>query len=197
MTHFLTKGRAIPAALALSALLLTGACGKKKVDELPPAPGYGQGGGVGTYDPYAQGGTGAYDPNAGYGAGGTGGVDTGPGSQADFLRSVQSDRIFFDTDRFNVDNADMVVLQSQAQWAMRYPNTMLVIEGHADERGTRDYNLALGERRANAAKQYLISLGVPAGRIQTVSYGKERPQALGSDESSWAQNRRAVTVTVK
>ena len=197
MTHFLTKGRAIPAALALSALLLTGACGKKKVDELPPAPGYGQGSGVGTYDPYAQGGTGTYDPNAGYGTGGTGGVDTGPGSQADFMRSVQSDRIFFDTDRYNVDNADMVVLQSQAQWAMRYPNTMLVIEGHADERGTRDYNLALGERRANAAKQYLISLGVPAGRIQTVSYGKERPQALGSDESSWAQNRRAVTVTVK
>ncbi len=197
MTHFLTKGRAIPAALALSALLLTGACGKKKVDELPPAPGYGEGSGVGTYDPYAQGGTGTYDPNAGYGTGGTGGVDTGPGSQADFMRSVQSDRIFFDTDRYNVDNADMVVLQSQAQWAMRYPNTMLVIEGHADERGTRDYNLALGERRANAAKQYLISLGVPAGRIQTVSYGKERPQALGSDESSWAQNRRAVTVTVK
>ncbi len=196
MTHFLPKGRALASALALSALLLTGACGKKKVDELPPAPGYGEGSGVGTYDPYAQGGS-AYDPNAGYNTGGTGGVDTGPGSQADFLRSVPSDRILFDTDRYNVDNADMVILQAQAQWAMRYPNTILVIEGHADERGTRDYNLALGERRANAARQYLISLGVPSNRIQTVSYGKERPQALGSDEGSWAQNRRAVTVTVK
>ena len=204
MTQFLPKGRTIPTklatALALSALLLTGACGKKKVDELPPAPGYGEGSGVGTYDPYAQGGddsTGAYDPNAGYNTGGMGGVDTGPGSQADFLRSVPSDRILFDTDRFNVDTADMVVLQAQAQWAMRYPNTMLVIEGHADERGTRDYNLALGERRANSAKQYLVSLGVPSNRIQTVSYGKERPQAMGSDEGSYAQNRRAVTVTVK
>lgn len=197
MTHFLPKGRTLASALALSALLLTGACGKKKVDELPPAPGYGEGSGVGTYDPYAQGGnggTGTYDPNAGFG---NGGVDTGPGSQTDFLNSVPSDRILFDTDRFNVDTSDMVILQAQAQWAMRYPNTMLVIEGHADERGTRDYNLALGERRANAAKQYLVSLGVPSNRIQTVSYGKERPQALGSDEGSWAQNRRAVTVTVK
>lgn len=197
MTHYLPKGRTLASALALSALLITGACGKKKVDELPPAPGYGQGTGAGNYDPYGQGGTGGYDPNAGYNTGGQGGVDTGPGSQADFLRSVQSDRIFFDTDRYNVDNADMVVLQSQAQWAMRYPQTVLVIEGHADERGTRDYNLALGERRANAAKQYLVSLGVPSNRIQTISYGKERPQALGSDEASWAQNRRAVTVTVK
>ncbi len=193
MTHFLSKGRVgttkLATALALSALLMTGACGKKKVDELPPAPGYGQGG-AGNYDPYAEGG--AVDPNAG-----AGGVDNGPGSQADFMRSVQSDRVFFDTDRYNVDNADMVVLQSQAQWAMRNPNVSLVIEGHADERGTRDYNLALGERRANSVKQYLVTLGVPANRIQTVSYGKERPQALGSDEASWAQNRRAVTVTVK
>ena len=197
MTAFWPKGRVLPAALALSALALTGAC-KSKVDELPPAPGYDAGNTAGNYDPYAQ--NGGYDPNAqtgGYGQTGNGGVDTGPGSQADFLRSVQSDRILFDTDRYNVDNADMIILQSQAQWAMRYPQTMLVVEGHADERGTRDYNLALGERRANSAKQTLISLGVPANRIQTVSYGKERPQAMGSDDASWAQNRRAVTVTVK
>jgi peptidoglycan-associated lipoprotein len=74
---------------------------------------------------------------------------------------------------------------------------MVTIEGHADERGTRDYNLALGERRANAAKNYLASLGVDASRIQTVSYGKERPQALGSNEEAWAQNRRAVTLVIR
>jgi peptidoglycan-associated lipoprotein len=89
------------------------------------------------------------------------------------------------------------VLQRQAQWLAQYPNTRAIVEGHADERGTRDYNLALGERRANSAKNYLTSIGVDASRIQTVSYGKERPSALGSDEQSWAQNRRAVTVTVR
>jgi peptidoglycan-associated lipoprotein len=93
--------------------------------------------------------------------------------------------------------ADQATLQTQAQWLARYPNARVTLEGHADERGTRDYNLALGERRANAAKNYLASLGVDASRIQTVSYGKERPQALGSNEEAWAQNRRAVTVVVR
>jgi peptidoglycan-associated lipoprotein len=79
----------------------------------------------------------------------------------------------------------------------QYPNTRITVEGHADERGTRDYNLALGERRANSAKNFLVSIGVDASRIQTVSYGKERPSALGSDEQAWAQNRRAVTVTIR
>jgi peptidoglycan-associated lipoprotein len=79
---------------------------------------------------------------------------------------------------------------------MRYPNKRATIEGHCDERGTREYNLALGERRANAAKNYLVSLGVSADRLTTISYGKERPVALGSDEASWAKNRRAVTVTI-
>jgi len=120
-----------------------------------------------------------------------------PGSQADFLASVQSDTILFDTDRYNVDARDQGVLQSQAQWLARYPGKAISIEGHCDERGTRDYNIALGERRANAAKNYLVSLGIDASRITTVSYGKERPIALGSDEDSWAQNRRAVTVTVQ
>lgn len=119
-----------------------------------------------------------------------------PGSQADFMASVMSDTILFDTDRYNVDAADQGVLQSQAGWLARYPSKAITIEGHADERGTRDYNIALGERRANAAKNYLVSLGVDPGRITTVSYGKERPVALGSDEESWARNRRAVTVTV-
>ena len=120
-----------------------------------------------------------------------------PGSQADFLAALQGqDTIYFDTDRYNVDTADAAALTAQAQWLMKYPGKRATVEGHADERGTREYNLALGERRANAAKNYLVSLGVDAGRLSTVSYGKERPVALGSDEESWAKNRRAVTVTI-
>ncbi|KPF93845.1 hypothetical protein IP81_01530 [Novosphingobium sp. AAP83] len=119
-----------------------------------------------------------------------------PGSQADFLASVMSDMINFDTDRYNIDASDQGILQSQAQWLGRYPAKSITIEGHADERGTRDYNIALGDRRANAAKNYLASLGIDPSRISVVSYGKERPLAIGSDEESWAKNRRAVTVTV-
>jgi len=120
-----------------------------------------------------------------------------PGSQADFLASVLADTILFDTDRYTIDSEDQGVLQSQAQWLARYPDRRITIEGHCDERGTRDYNLALGERRANAAKNYLVSVGIDPSRITTVSYGKERPIALGSDEASWAKNRRAVTMTVQ
>jgi peptidoglycan-associated lipoprotein len=168
------------AALLLVSTALVAGCGKKKVDVLPPAA-------EGT--DYGQTPT---DPNAGTG-------QIVPGSQEDFLQQVGQfgDRILFDTDRFNVDVEDQAVLQRQAQWLAQYPNTRAIVEGHADERGTRDYNLALGERRANSAKNYLVSIGVDASRIQTVSYGKERPSALGSDEQAWAQNRRAVTVTVR
>ncbi|MBO9670338.1 MAG: peptidoglycan-associated lipoprotein Pal [Sphingobium sp.] len=120
-----------------------------------------------------------------------------PGSQADFIASVTSDRIFFDTDKSDVDDADKGTLQSQAAWLQKYPQVRVTIEGHADERGTREYNLALGERRANAAKNYLASLGIDAGRLTVISYGKERPDALGSDEASWAKNRRAVSVVVE
>ncbi|EGD57951.1 OmpA/MotB [Novosphingobium nitrogenifigens DSM 19370] len=120
-----------------------------------------------------------------------------PGSQADFLASVISDTIHFELDKYNVDTESQGILQSQAQWLAKYPGKKITIEGHCDERGTREYNLALGERRANAAKTYLVGLGVDASRINTVSYGKERPIALGSDEASWAKNRRAVTITVE
>jgi len=120
-----------------------------------------------------------------------------PGSQADFVANISSDTIYFDTDRYNIDDADRATLQSQVQWLQRYPNVRITVEGHCDERGTRDYNIALGERRANAAKNYLASLGIDPARINVVSYGKERPIALGSDEASWAQNRRAVTVTIQ
>ena len=119
------------------------------------------------------------------------------GSQAHFEDAVNGNNvIFFDTDRFNIDSADAAALQSQAQYLARYPQIRITVEGHADERGTREYNLALGERRANATKNYLVGLGVAANRIATVSYGKERPVALGSNERAWAQNRRAVSVVI-
>ncbi|WP_225899586.1 peptidoglycan-associated lipoprotein Pal [Croceicoccus gelatinilyticus] len=162
-----------PVALIAAGSLALGAC-KTTPDELPPEP---------TPTPVA---TSTPTPSGPV-----------PGSQEDFLATVSSDRVYFDTDRYNIDSADMATLQSQAQWLMQYPNVRVTIEGHADERGTRDYNLALGERRANSAKNYLVSLGIPSTRITTVSYGKERPVAMGSNESAWAQNRRAVTVTVQ
>ena len=119
-----------------------------------------------------------------------------PGSEADFLASVISDTVHFELDKYAIDGESEGILRSQAQWLARYPNKAITIEGHCDERGTREYNLALGERRANAAKNYLVALGVDASRISTVSYGKERPVALGSDEAAWAKNRRAVTITL-
>ena len=165
-----------PLLIAVSVLALA-ACGKKAPKDLPPPP---------ATDSSAQTGTGT-------------GTTTGAvkGSQEDFVASVSSDRIFFDTDQYDVDAQDQQTLQSQAAWLQQNPNVRVTIEGHADERGTRDYNIALGDRRANAAKNYLASLGIDPSRINTVSYGKERPAALGSDESAWAQNRRAVTVTVQ
>jgi peptidoglycan-associated lipoprotein len=108
-----------------------------------------------------------------------------------------SDVIHFDTDKYDIDSEDAAALRQQAQYLLQYGTVRATIEGHCDERGTREYNLALGERRANAAKNYLVSLGVPATRLTTISYGKERPVALGSDEAAWAQNRRAVTVVLQ
>lgn len=116
-----------------------------------------------------------------------------PGSQEDLVANV-GDRVFFDTDRSSLSDDARATLQRQAAWMELYPNLTFTLEGHADERGTREYNLALGGRRANAAKDYLVSLGVDAGRLNTVSYGKERPVCLESNENCWAQNRRAVTV---
>src|SRR5690606_29034175 len=106
------------------------------------------------------------------------------------------DTIYFDTDRYNVDSLDAAALQTQANWLMRYPGKRATIEGHADERGTREYNIALGERRASATRNYLVSIGIAADRLSIVSYGKERPAATGSTEAAWARNRRAVTVTI-
>lgn len=119
------------------------------------------------------------------------------GTQQHFAAAVgSSTTIYFDTDRYNVDTQDAAALQAQAQYFARYPQITFTIEGHADERGTREYNIALGERRANAAKAYLVSLGVDANRIAVVSYGKEYPVALASNEAAWAQNRRAASVII-
>lgn len=117
-----------------------------------------------------------------------------PGSRADFLQAVPSDRVFFALDSYSLDEASRRTLDAQAAWLARNAAVRVTIEGHADERGTREYNLALGDRRANAARDYLQSRGVAAARMQTISWGKERPAVEGHDESAWSQNRRAVTV---
>ena len=116
-----------------------------------------------------------------------------PGSQQDFTVNV-GDRIFFDTDSTSIRADAQQTLQRQAQWLSRYPNYAITVEGHADERGTREYNLALGARRAAATRDFLASQGVPASRMKTISYGKEKPVAVCDDISCWSQNRRAVTV---
>jgi len=116
-----------------------------------------------------------------------------PGSQEELERDAGS-RVYFGYDEYNLDDRAQSTLSKQAQWLKRYPNKSFTIEGHADERGTREYNLALGARRAEAAKRYLVGLGIEEGRLNTISYGKERPEVAGSNESAWAQNRRAVSV---
>jgi peptidoglycan-associated lipoprotein len=116
-----------------------------------------------------------------------------PGSQADFVKNV-GDRVFFDFDKSTLKPEGKDQLTKWVAFLKKYPNDQLNVEGHCDERGTREYNLALGERRANAVKEFLLANGVAATRIKTVSYGKERPAVLGSNEAAWAQNRRGVGV---
>jgi peptidoglycan-associated lipoprotein len=155
----------------LGALLLLAAC--SSTPETQPAGGPGGPGPVG----------------------GPGGVGRNiiPGSQQD-LEASAGDRVFFAFDRSDITPEAREILERQADWLRRYPNVTVTIEGHCDERGTREYNLALGERRAQAAKNVLVALGIPASRISTISYGKERPAVVGSTEEAYAQNRRAVTV---
>ena len=162
--------------IATMAVAVAG-CQKKRPETLPPGPG------------------GPVDPGPGPGPG-PGGGEARPGSPEHFRQNVVSDTINFDFDQYDIDARARQILDSQAQWLTQFPNTRITLEGHADERGTREYNLALGDRRANAAKNYLAARGVSPARITTISYGKERPIALGSDETSWAQNRRAVTIVI-
>jgi peptidoglycan-associated lipoprotein len=124
--------------------------------------------------------------------GGIGASAMVPGSQQD-LAATAGDRVFFAFDRSDINAEGQQTLERQAAWLHRYPHVVVLIEGHCDERGTREYNLALGERRANAVKNVLIAAGVSASRISTISYGKERPIVVGSNEEAWAQNRVAIT----
>ncbi len=157
-----------------AALLAMSACRSRSAADLPPEP------------PSASTPDGNQDGNVSGAA--------VPGSRADFIQSVPSDRVFFALDSYGLDSESRRILDAQAQWLQTHANVRVTIEGHADERGTREYNLALGDRRANAARDYLQSRGIDASRMQTISYGKERPAVEGSNEAAWAQNRRAVTV---
>jgi peptidoglycan-associated lipoprotein len=155
------------AAGPATALLLLAAC--SSAPQTPPAP-------VGPAGP----------------PGGLGPTAAVPGSQQDLAQSA-GDRVFFAFDRSDISSEAQQTLQRQAEWLQRYPNVTVTIEGHCDERGTREYNLALGERRANAAQQVLVAAGVPSSRVSTISYGKDRPIVPGSNEEAWAQNRVAIT----
>ena len=173
--------RTVPAALlAVTALVAIAGCAKKRPAQLPPPP-------QGSYNPDGPQRPVDADPNSG-------GIV--PGSDADFRRSVTSNTVNFGVDVFDIDARARAILDNQADWLARHPGVRITIEGHCDERGTREYNLALGDRRANAAKNYLAVRGVDPARMTTISYGKERPAAQGSDEDSWAQNRRAVTIVL-
>lgn len=126
----------------------------------------------------------------------SGGItDITPGSEDDFIANI-GDRIFFGFDKSELSGEAQDVLRQQAEWLKQYPSVVVLIEGHCDERGTRDYNIALGARRANAALAFLQAEGIDRNRMDTISYGKERPAALGSNNEAWAQNRRAV-ITVR
>ena len=128
----------------------------------------------------------------GLGAGASAGMAT-PGSQQDFVVNI-GDRVFFESDSTELNSAAQATLDKQARWLQQYSRYSFTIEGHADERGTREYNFALGARRAESTKEYLIAKGISSSRIKTISYGKERPVAVCNDISCWSQNRRAVTV---
>jgi len=167
-----------PSLLAIAtALALTAGCAHRRTaDQLPPEPP---------------------SSTTTEGEGDQSGNVTGaavPGSRADFLQSVPSDRVFFEFDSYSLDDQDRATLDAQVAWLQRNSGVHVTIEGHADERGTREYNLALGDRRANAARDYLQSRGISASRMQVISWGKERPANPASNEQAYAENRRAVTV---
>ena len=172
-----TTHRKVSGLMVATALLALAACSKTpKPKDLPPPPP------AETQQPTP--------PPSSSGVGNA----AVPGSRADFLAQAGSDTVHFATDSYDVDSEAQAILTAQVAWLRKFPNVRATIEGNCDERGTREYNLALGERRANAAKNFLVNAGIDAGRLTVISYGKERPIALGSDEAAWAQNRRAVTV---
>lgn len=163
-------------------LVLPAACGGRQTPapvDMPAGPGaFGTPGGAGA----------ALDPPESISR-----SKLGPGSQQD-LAATAGDRVFFAYDRSDISSEGRLTLERQAQWLRRYPNVIVTIEGHTDERGTREYNISLGQRRAETVRNILIALGIPVSRIATISYGKERPEVPLSDQEPYAQNRRAVTV---
>lgn len=167
---FIRGARGLKLAAVMTAALALAACAKN-----PNEDANGAGGGAGGR----------------FGAGAAGAAT--PGSAQDFVVNV-GDRVFFDSDSTELSSTAQGTLDKQARWLNQYGRYSFTIEGHADERGTREYNFALGSRRAEAAKAYLIARGVSASRIRTISFGKERPVAVCNDISCWSQNRRAVTV---
>jgi peptidoglycan-associated lipoprotein len=166
--------------IGMSALALTiGACAKRTP---PPAEV--------TQPPVAPADANSTDPNSLE-------VVELPALQADLVAKAGSDTVYFGTDQYSLDQATQTTLAAQARWLLATPNVRASIEGHCDERGTREYNQALGERRANAVRDFMVSQGVPTSRLVVTSWGKERPVATGSNEEAWAQNRRAVTVIIR
>jgi peptidoglycan-associated lipoprotein len=157
--------RSFKLGMALSVALALGACSRGDQNQTPGAGG------------------------TGFGAGGA----ATPGSQQDFVVNV-GDRVFFESDSSELTSTAVATLDKQAQWLTRYSQYSFMVEGHADERGTREYNFALGARRSEAVKNYLSAKGVSAARIRVISYGKERPVAVCDNISCWSQNRRGVTV---
>ena len=150
---------------------------------------------LGTNAGTGAGGANAYGAGGGPGAGGPGGYASNavPGSEEDLVQSV-GDRIFFDTDQSTLNDQARATLDKQAAWLQRYPSVRVVIAGNCDERGTEEYNLALGQRRASDDRQYLAAHGINPGRIQTISYGKNRPTDPASSPGAWAKNRNAITM---
>ncbi len=171
--QFFALPHGLKLAAALTAALALGACAKNPTDMA------------------------GLDGRGGAGVGGAGGSGVGgaasPGSAQDFVVNV-GDRVFFDSDSTELNASAQATLDKQANWLNQYGRYAFTVEGHADERGTREYNFALGARRAESTKNYLIAKGVSSSRIKTISYGKERPVAVCDDISCWSQNRRAVTV---
>jgi peptidoglycan-associated lipoprotein len=167
--------KVIMVAVLGSALLLPGCARKQTVNTVPPsvtdAVGATQDNDVGLVDL--------------------------PSLQAELVAAAGTDTIFFGTDRSDLDAEDRIVLDRQAAWLRANPNIRASLEGHADERGTREYNQALGERRAQTARDFLVALGIPPARLLVVSWGKERPLDSGTGEQAWSRNRRAVSVLVQ
>lgn len=170
------RGRSTKILSMLAVVLMLSACGTKD-------KGATVGEGLGAED--------RVQISDGYDQSGLGGVR--PGTQQDLVVNV-GDRVFFGYDQFDLTAEARATIERQAQWMKTHQNVTVIIEGHCDERGTREYNLALGEKRATAVRNYLIANGIAPNRVQTISYGKERPVVLGSDNASWAQNRRGVMV---